>query len=79
MDLEKLIKVGKGEEPADLVIKNGKLINVLSEEIYETDIAIVGDTIAGISKGYRGKKEIDVNGAYVSPSFWTVTFIWKVL
>lgn len=69
MDLEKLIKVGKGEEPADLVIKNGKLINVLSEEIYETDIAIVGDTIAGISKGYRGKKEIDVNGAYVSPSF----------
>ena len=69
MDLEKLIKVGKGEEPADLVIKNGKLVNVLSEEIYETDIAIVGDTIAGISKGYKGKKEIDVNGAYVSPSF----------
>ncbi len=69
MDLEKLIKVGRGEEPADLVIKNGRLVNVLSEEIYETDIAIVDDTIAGISKGYKGKEEIDVKGAYVSPSF----------
>ncbi len=68
-NLENIIKVSKGEELADLVIKNAKLVNVLSEEIYETDIAIIGDTVAGISKGYKGKKEIDVNGAYVSPSF----------
>lgn len=68
-NLEDIIKVSKGEELADLVIKNAKLVNVLSEEIYETDIAIIGDTVAGISKGYKGKKEIDVNGAYVSPSF----------
>jgi len=68
-NLEEIIRVSKGEELADLVIKNAKLVNVLSEEIYETDIAIVGDKIAGISKGYKGKKEIDVKGAYVSPSF----------
>ena len=68
-NLENIIKVSKGEELADLVIKNAKLVNVLSEEIYKTDIAIIGDTVAGISKGYKGKKEIDVNGAYVSPSF----------
>ena len=50
-------------------MKNAKLINVLSEEIYETDIAITDGKIAGISKGYKGKKEIDLKGAYVSPSF----------
>ena len=68
-NIEQLIKVSKGIEPADLVLKNAKLINVFSEEIYETDIAIIEDRIAGISKGYTGKEEIDLKGAYVSPSF----------
>lgn len=36
------INVAKGTEKADLVLKNAKLVNVLSEEIYETDIAIAG-------------------------------------
>ena len=40
-NLEEIIKVSKGDELADLVIKNAKLVNVLSEEIYETDIAII--------------------------------------
>ncbi len=68
-NIEQIIKVSKGSEPADLVLKNAKLVNVLSEEIYETDIAIIDDKIAGISKGYKGKEEIDLKGAYVTPSF----------
>ena len=68
-NIEQIIRVSKGSTDADLVLKNARLVNVLSEEIYETDIAITGDIIAGISKGYRGKKEIDLDGAYVSPSF----------
>lgn len=67
--VEKIIRVSKGEDLADLVIKNAKLVNVLSEEIYDTDIAIIDDEIAGIAKGYRGKEEIDIKGAYVTPSF----------
>ncbi len=67
--VEKIIRVGKGEDLADLVIKNAKLVNVLSEEIYDTDIAIIDDRIAGVAKGYKGKTEIDVKGAYVTPSF----------
>ncbi len=68
-NIERIIKVSKGEDLADLVLKNAKLVNVLSEEIYETDIAIIDDKIAGISKDYKGKEEIDLKGAYVTPSF----------
>lgn len=68
-DTEKIINVAKGKEPADLVLKNAKLVNVLSEEIYETDIAIVGNMIVGVSDGYEGIEEIDLDGAYVTPSF----------
>lgn len=68
-NIEQIIKVSCGKDLADVVLKNAKLVNVLSEEIYETDIAIIGDKIAGISGNYVGKTEIDLEGAYVTPSF----------
>ena len=67
--MENTINVARGLEKADLVIKNANVVNVLSEEIYKGDIAIVDGIIAGIGENYSGKKEIDVNGAFVSPSF----------
>ncbi|MBP9999821.1 MAG: adenine deaminase [Proteobacteria bacterium] len=63
------INVAKGLQDADLVIKNAKLVNVLSEEIYETDIAIAGEIICGLGNGYHGKQELNVRGAYVCPGF----------
>ena len=33
---QKLLSVAKGETPADLVIRNGKVVNVYSGEIYDT-------------------------------------------
>ncbi len=66
---DRLIKVARGLEKADLVIKNANIVNVLSEEIHKGDIAIVDGIIAGIADEYIGEKEIDVNGAYVCPSF----------
>lgn len=68
-DIEKIINTARGLKKADLVIKNAKVVNVLSEEIHEADVAIADGVIAGIGKEYHGEKEIDINGAYLSPSF----------
>lgn len=59
----------RGFEKADLVIKNANIVNVLSEEIHKADIAIKDGIIAGIGENYSGEKEIDIQGAYVTPSF----------
>lgn len=67
--MSEIINVARGLEKADLVIKNANIVNVLSEEIHKGDIAISNGIIAGIGEGYSGGKEIDVNGAYVTPSF----------
>ena len=67
--MSNIINTARGLEKADLVIKNANIINVLSEEIYQADIAIKDGIIAGVGNGYSGEKEIDINGAYVSPSF----------
>ncbi len=66
--IAKRISVASGKEPADLVIKNGKIIDVFNAEIMEGDIAIVDGYFAGIGT-YEGKQVIDANGRYVSPAF----------
>ena len=67
--MSNIINVARGLEKADLVIKNANIMNVLSEEIHKGDIAICDGVIAGIGENYSGEKEIDINGAYVTPSF----------
>jgi adenine deaminase len=67
MDLLSLLSVARGDTPADLVLKYGRIVNVFTGEIEEADIAILGDRIAGVGKGYEGKQVIDLAGQYVAP------------
>lgn len=65
-ELKRIIRVARGEEKADLVIKNAEIVNVLTEEIYSSDIAVCGDLIVGIGR-YDGIKEIDAKSLYAVP------------
>ncbi|MBI3957484.1 MAG: adenine deaminase [Chloroflexi bacterium] len=67
MSLTDLLAVARGDEPADLLLRGGRLVNVFSGAIEEADIAICGDRIAGIGPGYRARRTVDLRGAYVSP------------
>jgi adenine deaminase len=66
--LTRLIKVARGEEPADLVIKGGQIVNVLSGEVYPADFAICGEVIAGVGD-YSGPNELDARGKFITPGF----------
>src|SRR3954462_5790877 len=63
----KLLSVARGDEPADLVLRGGRIVNVFSGEIEQADITIVDGIIAGVSSGYDGKDVMDLAGAYVAP------------
>ena len=69
MDIEKIIKVARGLEKADFVIKNANVVNVFNNEIKLTEIAIYDRYIVGIGSGYEGVETIDLGGAYVTPAF----------
>lgn len=62
------LKVARGQIPADLLIKNAKLVNVLSGEIYPENIAIHDGRVIGFGD-YEANEVIDVDGMYVSPGF----------
>lgn len=66
--LRQLIDVAAGRHPADLLLKNSKIVNVVSHEIQHGDIAIVGERIAGIGD-YSATRTIDLNGRFVCPGF----------
>ncbi|HEY1722475.1 MAG TPA: adenine deaminase [Magnetospirillaceae bacterium] len=58
-----------GREPADLVIKNTRFLNIVTGEVAESDIAICGDAIVGTYAGYKGKREIDGRKLTCVPGF----------
>lgn len=69
-----VIDVALGNAPADMVIKNGRLLNVHTGEIYETEIAIADKVIAAVgslSENTIGEntKVIDAQGKIMAPGF----------
>jgi len=66
-NLHRKLAVARGEHPAELVFKNGRLVNVLSGEIHDTNIAVEDGRIIGLGD-YKGRKTIDLRGAYIAPS-----------
>jgi adenine deaminase len=67
MSLAKLISVARGDSPADLVLKNAKIINTFVGVIEEGNVAIYGDRIAGIGNYQKAKEVIDLKGSYLAP------------
>src|SRR5437764_4220387 len=71
-ELRALLAVARGEQPADLVLTGGRLVNVLSGEIYPADVAVYGGRIAGVSRQegvYQGRDTLDLGGEYLAPGF----------
>lgn len=64
--LGQIIRVARGEEEAELLLKNARLVNVLSGEIHEADVAIAYTRVVGLGD-YQAKEVLDLNGAYLCP------------
>jgi adenine deaminase len=67
MELNRFLPVARGDEPADLLLRNGRVINVFTGEIITADVAVAGDTIVGVGLPHDAQQEIDLGGRYVCP------------
>lgn len=63
-----LIAVARGEEPADLLLKDAQVVNVLSAEIHPADVAIYDGRVVGFGQ-YQARQTIDLEGRYLCPGF----------
>ncbi len=67
MNLRALISVARGETPADLLLKNGRIVNTFIGEIEQGDVAIYGDRIAGVGDYDKAREIIDLEGRFLAP------------
>ncbi len=67
--LRRAIEQGQGRAEADLVLKGGRFLDLVTGDVVTSDIAICGDRIVGTFGSYRGRREIDVTGKIVVPGF----------
>jgi adenine deaminase len=63
------IDQGRGITPADIVLKGGRVFDLITGELVETDVAICGEMIVGVFGNYSGRHEIDVTGKILVPGF----------
>lgn len=67
--LSECIDQGRGLVPADLVLKHGRVFDLVTGELVQTDVAICGDRIVGTFGTYAGRREIDCRGRILVPGF----------
>ena len=67
-ELQRRLAVARGDQPADLVVRGGRVLSVFTREWLEADVAVVDGTIAGVG-AYEGRETVDATGRYVVPGF----------
>jgi len=78
-DRKKLVDAAAGRIPCDLVVKNAKIVNVFTGEVYSGDVGVYDGFIAHVhcdpdhlnreEAPLEGKAYYDAKGAYLIPGF----------
>jgi len=68
MDRGEFIAAARGDAPADLLLRNCRLVNVFSGEVVRCDLAVKGGLVLGWGD-YRARQEIDLKDLFVAPAF----------
>ena len=66
-NLQQKLSVARGEQRAELLFKNARVVNVLSGEIHQANVAVEDGRIVGFGD-YRARRVLDLKGAYLAPS-----------
>jgi adenine deaminase len=66
--LSRRLAVARGDEPADLVVRGGRVFSAFTREWLDVDVAVVDGYVAGLGR-YRGAETLDAAGGYVVPGF----------
>jgi adenine deaminase len=64
--LARRLAVARGDEPADLVVRGGRVLSVFTREWLDADVAIADGVIAGVGR-YEGHETLDATGRYIAP------------
>ncbi len=67
--LARCIRVARGEEPADLVFVNGRVVSTFTTETLNLPVAVAEGRIVALGAVREARQVVDLAGAFLSPSF----------
>ncbi len=67
-DLARRLAVARGDEPADVVVRGGRVLSVFTREWLDVDVAVADGWVAGLGE-YEGREVVDASDRYVVPGF----------
>ena len=67
-ELQRRAAVARGDEPADVVVRGGRVFSVFTREWLDADVAVCDGVVAGLGD-YDGAEIVDAAGRYVVPGF----------
>ncbi|HEX5165870.1 MAG TPA: adenine deaminase [Thermomicrobiales bacterium] len=66
---QRALRIATGGEAADLLLRGGQVVNVFTGEVEHGTIAIADGRIVGIGDYTAAERVVDLDGAFVAPSF----------
>jgi adenine deaminase len=68
--LERRLRVARGQEPGDLLLEGGQVVNVFTERVEPANVVIAGGWIAGVGPyDWRAERTIAAHGKTIVPGF----------
>jgi adenine deaminase len=67
MNWNRWLAVARGDEPADLSLRNGRVVNTATGEVTDADLAFAEGFVAGVGTGLAARETLDVAGRYIAP------------
>jgi adenine deaminase len=67
--LRRRLAVARGDKPADLLIRGGRVLSVFTGEFLEADVAVAGEHVAGVGHYEDGEETVDASGLFLLPGF----------
>ncbi|MFW6076079.1 MAG: amidohydrolase family protein, partial [Chloroflexota bacterium] len=66
---QRAIRIATADESADLILANARIVNVFTCEIQRGNVAIADGRIVGVGDYQKARDTIDLDGAFLAPSF----------
>jgi len=63
----RLLSVARGEDAADLIFKNARVVNVFTGEVEPGNVAVCQGMIAGVGDYQQASRVLDLDGKYLAP------------
>ncbi|MDV6374607.1 adenine deaminase [Deinococcus arenicola] len=71
-DRKRLVRVARGEEPGDLLVRGAQVVQPATREIFEADVLVAGGRVAalgGAGMGFEAARTVEAHGAFLAPGF----------